>query len=723
MSAFQTTEDQVIERKTFFGRFLLSSVVIAMMFPVLAEGQGRRRSVAPPQTPPAKSFAPDQIEAYLTANSLEYIRPGLKIKVNSITIGADRKPVADLTLTDDLDQPVDRLGKTTPGPISVSFILAWYDPATRSYTAYTTRTQTTPATSPRPGVSAIQASADSGGVFTDLETGRLKYTFKTVLPAGFDATKTHTLGIYSTRNMTTIPGLSDELRKSYYANVEHDFRPDGGTVTEKWDKINTASCNNCHDPISAHGGSRRDVKLCVTCHSPQTIDPDTGLSMDMKVLIHKIHMGEHLPSVQAGTPYVILGFGQTVYDFSRVLYPQDVRNCANCHEGRTAAQKTSQSDLWVTKPSRDACGSCHDDLNWVTGANHAAGPQLDDAACASCHQPDSEVEFDASIKGSHTIPAKAGQLKGLKAAIVAVSDATPGKRPTVVFKITNNDGTRVDGSKLTTFSPILAGPASSYTKYFRESALTRAVYDATAGTSTYTFTAAIPADAIGTWAISGDVYRNATLKRGDGSADMTLREAAMNPIRYVAVTGAIVPRRTSVTMAQCNTCHDRLALHGGQRMAIEECVICHNPVESDQSRRPANAGAPESVSFQRMIHRIHAGDELTQDYTVYGFGGTLYNFNEVAYPGDLRNCAKCHVANGASLPLPSGAGSVTTTRDYSLIQGPGTAACLGCHDGKDAAAHALLNTVTFPGSTTPSEACATCHGTGKEWSVEKSHAR
>ncbi len=707
----------MIERKNFAARLLLMWVVLA--FPLLLSAQGRRRSVEQPPAPPtARSFAPDRLEAYLTDDGIAYVRPGLKIKVNSITIGSDRKPVVDLTLTDDFDQPVDRLGKTTPGVISISMILATYDAGTRQYTSYTTRSVTTPATSPRPGVTAIQAGTDSGGVFTDLGTGSAKYTFKTVLPAGFDTTKTHTLGIYATRNLTDIVG------KNYYANVEQDFRPDGAVVTEKWDKMRDAStCLNCHDPLAAHGGSRRDVKLCVLCHTPQTTDPDTGNTVDFKVMIHKIHMGEHLPSVIAGVPYVIIGFSQSVNDYSKVLFPQDTRNCANCHEGTNPATKATQSDVWFTKPSRDACGSCHDDINWVTGAKHAGGPQLDDNACASCHQPASELEFDASIKGGHTIPAKSAQLKGLKASIVSTSNVAAGKNPTVVFKITNGDGTVIDGTKLATFSPILAGPASSYSKYYRESGLTKGVFDAAAGTTTYTFTAAVAADATGTWTFSADIYRNVLLKRGDGAADIALREAALNPIRYVAVTGVATPRRTSVTMGQCNTCHDRLALHGGQRMAIEECVICHNPVEGDQSRRPASAGVPESVSFQRMIHRIHTGEELTQDFTVYGFGGTRFNFNEVAYPGDRRNCAKCHVANAASLPLKTGIDSVTTLRDYFTPQGPGTASCLGCHDSQDAAAHAYLNTTTFPGSTKPAEACATCHSTGKDWSVEKVHAR
>ena len=103
--------------------------------------------------------------------------------------------------------------------------------------------------------------------------------------------------------------------------------------------------------------------------------------------------------------------------------------------------------------------------------------------------------------------------------------------------------------------------------------------------------------------------------------------------------------------------------------------------------------------------------------------GSVNNFNDVRFPGDRKDCAKCHVGTTYTLPLRTGIASVNTPRDYFSPQGPGTAACLGCHDNKDAAAHAYLNTTQFGGTGTPAEACATCHGAGKDWAVDKVHAR
>lgn len=672
-----------------------------------------------PTTPSTKDFTTTDMEYYLSDDTIAFVRPGLRIKVNSVTIPADRKPVVDITVTDNFNNPLDRLGLATPGSVSISFILARWNAEAGNFTAYTTRTATVPPGHPNAGASATQVSADAGGTWTALEQGHYTYKFRTALPADYPVNQTHTLGIYASRN------LEEEIGKTYYANVEHDFRPDGAQIVEKWDRINQeTSCHNCHtEGLAFHGGSRRDVKLCAMCHNPQTVDPETGENLDMDVMIHKIHRGENLPSVQAGKPYIIVGYRQSVHDYSHVVYPQDIRNCQNCHVGTNPAQAPSQAHAYLTEPTRAACGSCHDDINWQTGEGHVAGPQLSDAACANCHRPESEHEFDASVRGAHTIPTKSSQLKGLNAQIVSVSNVKPGEKPTVVFRITNDDGTAVDPTKIATFAPILAGPTTDYVKSFREDARSRATFDPATGLTTYTFTNAIPADMGGTWAFSADIYRNATIKRGDGGADITVREAAFNPIHYAAATGTLQPRRTSVTLSQCNDCHDTLAIHGGQRMNTQECVICHNPVSTDVARRPADAGAPESISMAYMIHRIHAGSTLTRDFTVYGFGNSAHNYNEVGYPTDLRVCTNCHVNNSQQLPPPVGTVATVAPREFFSPMGPGTAACLGCHDTRDAAAHAFLNTAFFPGSDQPAESCAACHGPGSDMSVDRVHSK
>jgi OmcA/MtrC family decaheme c-type cytochrome len=642
------------------------------------------------------------------------VRPGYHIKINNLTIPADRKPVADVTITDDLGLPLDRNGLQTPGTCGTTFVLAWYNGSTRDYTSYATRVQTSPIT----GVSATQATSDSGGVYKDIELGHFTYTFKTVLPADFDKTRTHTIAAYGRR---TIPDYIPVLAgKEYIDNDEYDFRPDGGTVTEKWDLIQEKNaCNQCHSPLAAHGDVRTDAKLCVLCHSPQTSDPDTGNTVDFRVMVHKIHRGANLPSVQAGTPYVIIGNSQSVHDFSTVVFPQDIRNCANCHEGRDPANKPSQSNVWYTFPARAPCGACHDNIDWATGKGHAGGPQSNDNQCKACHVPQGDQEWDAGVITAHTVPYKSKQLKGLKATILSATNVGPGKKPTITFKLTENDGKILDPKNFgasQSINALLGGPTTDYSiNPFREN-ISGATFDGT--TATYTFSAAIPSTAKGTWAFAIEAKRTITFSPAPPEGP-SYTEGAVNPIYYAAVTDSSPhPRRQVVILDNCNKCHDRLATtfsHGGQRIAIEECVICHNPNASDIAKRPPDQGAPESISLKRLIHRIHSGENLTQDFTVYGFNGPS-NFNEVRYPGDRKNCVQCH---RTPRPTTSAAQRSVPVRRSAYHRGA-TAACLGCHDNVDAAAHAYLNTVQSPFF---GEACATCHGDGKDQDVVKVHAK
>ncbi len=665
------------------------------------------RAGAAQSSDPKTIYAPQQKEFWLSADEFGYIRPGLKITVNSITIPDNRKPVVDVTYTDDLGQPLDRAGLITAGPISMSFILAWWDPVSQNYTSYTTRVQTSPITH----VSATQASADSGGHFTDLDIGHSIYTFGTTLPADYSTTATTTLGIYATRNMA---GIQD---KNYYSNVEDDFVPSGAPVTQVWDMIANSACNSCHNPLAAHGGSRQDVKLCALCHSPQTTDPDTGNTVDLKVMIHKIHDAVNLPSVNAGIPYQIIGFGQSVNDFSTVTFPQDIRNCATCH-----AAPATQASYWYTYPTQAACGSCHDDINWQTGENHPGGPQPDNSACATCHIPQGSREWDASVQGAHTVPYNSTQLQGINSTIVAVSNTAPGQNPTIQFQLTKNDGTPIAPSYFGTgkvLAVLMGGPTTDYAvnpNNYRENA-NGATFDGT--TATYTFTHPIPQDATGTWAFSLEARQVVNLDPHP-SNELTYEEATYNPVYYAPVTDATAqPRRIVVDLANCDKCHNKLMLHGNLRQNTQMCVICHNPNENDAARRPADQAPPESVDMKRMIHRIHTGELLTQQYTIYGFGGTANNFNDVLYPGDRRDCLQCHAPDTQQVleDPPPGLLPTVTLRDWYTPMQHYAAACLGCHDTKPAAAHAFSMTAPF------GEACAACHGADAEFAVDKVHAR
>jgi len=307
-------------RKGAISKAILLLVLVALSLP----SASRRR----PYSPREKAFFADD-------QTVEFVRPGLTIAINSASIAADGTITATYTLTDPAGLPLDASGVTTPGAVSLSFVAAMLPNNQADYTTYTTRTQSGAAIA-----SAVQAAADTGGTVTALGPGQYKYVFRTKAPSGFDATATHTIGIYGSRNLTAFNFGTN------YSSATFHFVPNGAAVTHVHDVIKTASCNTCHDQLSAHGGSRRGIEMCVLCHTPQSTDADTGNTVDLKVMVHKIHMGSSLPSVKAGKPYQIIGFNQTVSDWSNVVYPADVRRCETC---RSQTTKAAQADCILDK--------------------------------------------------------------------------------------------------------------------------------------------------------------------------------------------------------------------------------------------------------------------------------------------------------------------------------------------------------------------------------------
>jgi OmcA/MtrC family decaheme c-type cytochrome len=404
-----------------------------------------------------------------------------------------------------------------------------------------------------------------------------------------------------------------------------------------------------------------------------------------------------------------------VHDYSGVKFPPDLlenegaRTCKVCHDGN-APQSTN-----LFKPNRAACGACHDDVNFATGTNHNNLPQVSDNQCANCHIPQGEQEFDASIVGAHTNPRFSKDLPGTIFEIVSINDGAAGKKPTVLYRVKDKSGKDIPMNQVTRLAIVLAGPTSDYSTYVSEDPRATAVCGQD-GICRYTFTATIPADAKGSFTVGMEGYRNWTLQPGTAKA-RTVRDAGVNVEKSFALDGGKVEaRRTIVSLTACNACHFDLSLHGGNRNRIEQCVMCHNPVENDRGSRPAAQQPNESIDFRNMIHKIHRGEELANSYVVYGRGGPV-NYNEVGFPGQLWNCNNCHTGNSQQLPLRENLLKVKTPRGYLPEVGPETAACTSCHDSRAAVSHALANTTVI------GESCAACHGPNAEFSVNRVHAQ
>src|ERR1039457_328466 len=376
---------------------------------------------------------------YAAQSVIDFVRPGLVITINSAKIASDGTITVTYTLTDPAGLPLDAAGVTTPGAVSLAYVASYIPTGQAQYVAYTTSSASGKALG-----TITRPDFELGKPPTSLGNGQYTYTFTAKAPAGFEAAATTTVAVDGNRDLTAFNlGIS-------YAGATFNFVPNGAAVTVTRDVIRTASCNTCHDQLAFHGGSRRGIELCVLCHTPQTVDPDTGNTVDLKVLAHKIHMGSQLQSVlgyTSGTttvppaPYEIIGYMNSVNNFSTVIDPANPQRCEVCHSQTTGAV---QAKVFMTEPTRAACGACHDDVNFATGANHPGGFQTDDTQCANCHIPKGETPFDASILGAHVVandtpaaypPNPDTLISSVVVTIPGVTNNLAGQKPVVAFTV------------------------------------------------------------------------------------------------------------------------------------------------------------------------------------------------------------------------------------------------------------------------------------------------
>jgi OmcA/MtrC family decaheme c-type cytochrome len=670
---------------------------------------------------------------------------------------------ATVKITDEEGTPLDREGRYTEGAVSLSFVLAHLgvdgdgDPG--QYTSYTTN--------------AIgQASGESNGTFEELGVaeGTYRYTFATPITVA-GATATHTLGVYGRRTFEGVQYGDDDTL---------DFVPDGSAVTMTRAVVDDGACAQCHDTMEMHGGSRKSIALCVTCHTGQSTDPETGNTVDMRVMVHKIHRGAELPSVAAGVPYQIVGYNNSVHDYSDVVYPHALPDCATCHRSEAAAQ----ADYWKTKPTVASCTSCHDDLVFTDPdqawqVRHIGEIEPTDD-CSLCHGATSGV---APITEVHMVPELAADRTEPFVTIQSVANTAPGELPTITFTVLDRNVAtgattprNIRTSPLTTLRATFAGPNTDFARYWQQTISTTngTLVDVDAANGVFAWTVpaagAIPLDATGSYTVGIENALTYTLQPGyytdrgltcPPTSNTTCRVAGTPPRFAFPVTDdEATPRRQVVSADKCNACHTQLSFHGGGREDAEYCTLCHNANNVNEERVSRWEGAGEqpyvhTVHFKKMIHGIHMGEELTQPYLLGGNpspsvtnpAGTMHDFGEVRYPSDPANCTKCHVGTTYRVPLeapdllPSfdqifACNEDPLLDDDSLCEPfsaqtpqtnlfvpietityyPEASACLGCHDAPHVAAHAWVMT-----TQTGLESCATCHGPGGEFDVDKVH--
>jgi len=712
----------------------------------------------------------------------------INASVRQVTMSADGRPVVQVWLADETGRALTGVPAS-----SVAFVLARLEPAVNwtpsTWHAITRRTEAfpgTPAPSPADKVTGTgpvnqgytEPATAGQWVESSQQNGSYTYTFaqslKGVSDIPYNGSLVHRVGLEVRSSTATVA-----------SNGVYTWIPATGDTAAQSGReiVDNATCNACHQKLSAHGGARVDLQYCVMCHESYSFDAQSGNSIDFKVMIHKIHSGKTLPSVVAGGFYGIFGYGNTFSDFSGVAYPQDTRNCQTCH--RESDPATPQASNWRLVVSRQACSSCHDNINFATGANHGGGVAATDDMCVTCHGPSSTLN-NGGLRPeiAHLIPEQEAAKK-FKFEVVKVeaikADGTPGAtgcatatagctvRPGEFAKVTIRVSDPTTGALYKITDPAFANaipctPVPPATTCSPTPARLRVRVAYTTLNYTNRASGNYPAQPIqidflssssppsgappaagglptlnadGTYTKAAGAPIPSGLFGGTGEAFLegrTIVDVSSNPAVHTYVeagptssAGVIYPitdatavaRRAIVDVAKCDRCHFRLSFHGANRNDNTELCATCHNPENASGTTLANGIA---YDFKFMIHAIHA--------STFTYPGV----NPVGYPGVLNNCEGCHKP-GTYYPVDSTkvfatsvtSGSNPNTPTDDIAWSPNAAVCTSCHTSSDTKQHVIDLGGSFnvtkgaDGQSSGYETCGGCHGAGQLQDVKVVH--
>jgi OmcA/MtrC family decaheme c-type cytochrome len=746
-------------------------------------GGDRATGVEPGPEPPGQPVDPDP-PVIPSPNPAPYAEAEELIAlITRVSIPEDGRAIIDFRLSDG-----DNTAILDLQPSNVRFTLAKLQSSplgnlTGSWQSYNTDVE-----DPTPGVGPetdlrLQAEyerpSDDSPDWQNNEDGTYRYRMNLDVnnPPNQDQAELEGIDLNFEPGRTHRVSMQFDGNPNTTANPFYDWEPASGSTSKIFtmDIAATANCNRCHDPLAVHGPNRREIQYCVTCHNPGTTDANSGNTVDMKVMIHKIHRGKNLPTVKAGGEYAIWGFRDSKHDYSHLGFPggdDHLATCVNCHAGsatvgdREDLVVTSQGDNWNEVPSAAACGSCHDGVSdkGFDAPAHMEG--RDDSSCFSCH---SEPGVAGSIAASHRVLTWEAAERFITS-IENVTNTSPGEKAMVTFRIsdpsTGEDWdiksdpafNNPDASRLAVavawdtrdFTNTGNGPSANNASSVQTQDIA-SFTDNGDGSFTATMPEPIPDEAVypgiaasgsGAAVVEGHPALDVDPDlEGDEEIPLTNEDAYFS---IDEADGQPVPRREQVELDKCLACHGKLSLHGGNRTdSIESCVTCHNPRNTDRSVReleepwcdkpPTDGKGEESLDFKTMVHAIHAPGMRENPLQIVGFRcftTHVYDEEHVHYPGDLANCTACHTDQGYYLPLQEGVlGTTVNTGDDrkdpsdDLVVTPISAVCSSCHDGVsdegfDAPAHMefyggdFATTQAAIDSGEAREECNSCHRVG-----------
>ena len=224
---------------------------------------------------------------------------------------------------------------------------------------------------------------------TGAVAGTYSVTSPVTIPAGQTGTLRVTIEGHPAGDVSTAGAFTDRL---VVKSVFKDAAISGALLARRL-VVDTAKCDVCHGTLSLHGNNRsEEIGVCSVCHNANATDagrrPAAGgvdgkreESVDLKTMVHAIHAGEAGKGGFRTKGITVYGFGGSVNDFSDVVYPGKLADCASCH-----VSNSYQIDgAWLTPTLSGILGTTVDSAASPTDAADNLRISPTAAVCASCH--------------------------------------------------------------------------------------------------------------------------------------------------------------------------------------------------------------------------------------------------------------------------------------------------------------------------------------------------